>query len=143
MEEKLSWCQTRIKAISHKAFGSWELKRGRKKKEKSNKNKFRVHSKPHSHQKMLHLQLEIPGHCTLLKWRALLPFPKREIIWHNPSFPETRRVRSQLGPVLVPAAVKWLRRGNQSLGCHPWSRRAAKDLRGHSLTAAAGPFPGK
>lgn len=28
VEEKLSWSQTGIKAISHKAFGSWELKRG-------------------------------------------------------------------------------------------------------------------
>ena len=31
VEEKLGWCQTGIKAVSHKAFGSWELKRGRKK----------------------------------------------------------------------------------------------------------------
>lgn len=45
-----------------------------------------------------------------------MPFLRGELIWHNPSLPETRRVRFQLGLALVPVAGKWLRRGKPKPG---------------------------
>lgn len=90
MEEKLRWCQTGIKAISHKAFGSWKLKRDRGKKKNQTKtlqgpqlqNPFKPQNAPPSDYKYLVSALSRRG-------RLSKPFPKEGITWRKLSFPET------------------------------------------------------